>query len=648
MALPDSTPKEASTATPADGASTPLPDLTALFAAGEVAARYPLVAGLVAPLSGMELARAGQLLSRIDPGTVLSEHPKTPVVSVAITAHGTVAPLLPALTAEMARHGLLLRPFTTDFDSYIFQLSDPGSALYGSAADLTLCVLDAHAVFDEVPAIWSPADVAGVFATKLRLIERLVRTFEMSGRGTLVLNTLPLPRTFAAQLVDHRSRAALGAVWREANATLLRLTEQHPSVVIIDLDPLVAEGIAVQEPRLDVYAKAHLSAELLARYAREIGHLARHVAGRTKKALVLDLDGTVWGGVLGEDGVEGIEVAESYRGEAFRAFQRVARQLGSQGVLLAVVSKNERDIVRRALRERQDMTLVESDFVQVIANWRPKHDNLRELAETLNIGVDSLVFVDDSPRECGLVRTLLPDVAVIHVGGDPALHREALLRDGWFDTRELTAEDRTRVDKYRVEVERKDFLDSFESIQDYLRELKIIVRLADAEEPDIARVSQITLRTNQFNLTTRRLQQPDVRGLLADPAARVLAIHAADRFGDSGMVGAIFLRREDAVVHIDNFLLSCRVFSRGIEQGALAAVLDHARAAGAREVRGSYRATAKNGVVKDFYPRHGFVPISDGEAGDGKLTFRHDLRTALERPAHLTLEDALAGKEETR
>jgi FkbH-like protein len=648
MALSDTAPDEASSATPTDKAPAPLPDLTALFEAGEVAARYPLVAGLVAPLSGMQLARAGQLLSRIDPGKVLSEHPTTPVVSVAITAHGTVAPLLPTLTAEMARHGLLLRPFTTDFDSYIFQLSDPGSALYGSAADLTLCVLDAHAVFDEVPVTWSPADVAEAFAAKLALTERLVRTFETSGRGTLVLNTLPLPRTFAAQLVDYRSRAVLGAVWREANASLLRLAEQHPAVVVVDLDLLVAEGIAVEEPRLDVYAKAHLSADLLARYAREIGHLARHVAGRTKKALVLDLDGTVWGGVLGEDGVDGIEVAESYRGEAFRAFQRVAKQLGSQGVLLAVVSKNHQDLVRRALRERQDMTLAEGDFVRVTANWRPKHDNLRELAETLNIGVDSLVFVDDSPQECGLVRAMLPDVAVIHVGGEPALHREALLRDGWFDTRELTAEDRTRVGKYRVEVERKDFLDSFESIHDYLRELKVTVRLADAEERDIPRVSQMTLRTNQFNLTTRRLQQPDVRGLLADPATRVLAIHAADRFGDNGTVGTIFLRREDAVVHIDNFLLSCRVFSRGIEQGALAAVLDHARATGAHEVRGVYRATAKNGVVKDFYPRHGFVPAGDGEAGDGVLTFRHDLRTTLERPAHLALEDALGGEEETR
>jgi len=646
MTLSETAANEASPATPADGGPAALPDFTALFEAGELVARYPLVAGLVAPLSGLELARAGQLLSRIDLDEVLSQHPKTPVVSVAITAHGTVASLLPALTAQTARHGLLLRPFTTGFDSYVYQLGDPGSELYGSAADLTLCVLDAHVVFDEVPATWSPSDVEAAFAAKLALIERLVRTFEASGRGTLVLNTLPLPRAFAAQLVAHRSRAALGAVWREANASLLRLSERYPAVVVVDLDPLVAEGIAVEEPRLDVYARAHLSADLLARYAREVGHLARHVAGRTKKALVLDLDGTVWGGVLGEDGVEGIEVAESYRGEAFRAFQRVAKQLGSQGVLLAVVSKNDQDLVRKALRERPDMTLAEDDFVRVTANWRPKHDNLRELAETLNLGVDGFVFVDDSPQECGLVRAMLPGVEVIPVGGDPALHRESLLRDGWFDTRELTTEDRTRVDKYRVEVERKDFLDSFESIQDYLRELKVVVRLADAQERDIPRVSQITLRTNQFNLTTRRLQPPDVQGLLADPAIRVLAIHASDRFGDNGTVGAIFLRREDAVIYIDNFLLSCRVFSRGIEQGALAAVLDYARAAGAREVRGAYRATAKNGVVKDFYPRHGFAQVSDGEADDVTLIFRHDLRATLERPAHLALEDALAGEEE--
>jgi FkbH-like protein len=616
-------------------------ELFALVRDGQLAARYPEVASLLSDVSEPDFTRAGRLLGRLDPDEVLRAHPGTATVTVAVTGHGTLAPLLPALTGEFARHGLLLRPALSAFDSYIFDLSDPASGLYAARPDLTLCLLDAMAVFDEVPVPWRPADVELVFADKIRVIERLVATFETVGHGTLVLNTIPLPRRFGAQLVDYRSRSALGALWREANARLLRLAEAHPALIVVDLEPLVAEGVAVEDPRLSLYAKAHLSNELLARYAREIGHLARGLTGRGRKCLVLDLDGTVWGGVLGDDGVEGVEVAGTHRGEAFRSFQLAVKQLGSQGVLLAVASKNELSSVREALRGRRDMTLREDDFVRLAANWRPKHENLTELADALNLGVDSFVFVDDSPYECALVRDKLPGVAVVHVEGDPALHVEKLLRDGWFDTRELTAEDSTRVTKYRDELVRKDFLDSFDSIQDYLRELQVSVRFSAVDEREVARVSQLTLRTNQFNLTTRRLQQAEVGALLGDPAWLVLAIHARDCFGDSGLVGAVFARRDGAGLHIDNAVLSCRVFSRGIEQGCLAALLDHARATGAAAVYGYYRPTAKNGIVAGLYPRHGFAEA--GTRDDGASVFRHDLITPLTRPDHLNLQESIAG-----
>ncbi|MGI3200733.1 HAD-IIIC family phosphatase [Streptomyces sp. GLT-R25] len=332
---------------------------------------------------------------------------------------------------------------------------------------------------------WGPEDVERVARERIGTLAGLVARFAESARGTLVLNTLPLPRRFAAQLVDHRSRARLGAVWREANARLLRLAEEHERVVVLDLDPLVGEGVPVVEPRLSQYTRAHLSPALLAAYAREIGHLARHRAGQVKKALVLDLDGTLWGGILGEDGPDGIETGTdgTHRGGAHFAFQRVVGQLAAQGVLLAAVSKNDPEPVGEVLRGHPGMFLREGDFVRVVANWRPKHDNLAELAEALNLGVDSFVFVDDSPYECGLVRHELPGVSVVPVNGEPALHTEALLRDGWFDAPELTREDVTRVAQYRDELVRKDFLDSFDSLDEYLRQLRVEVHLVE-RRPD--------------------------------------------------------------------------------------------------------------------------------------------------------------------
>jgi len=629
-----------SPATADDGAVTARETLLALHRDGRLAAAYPRVRRLLAEATDSDLAQYGHLLARLDPAEVLRQHPEQPSISVAVTGHGTLSALVPMLTGELARHGLLLRPFVSAFDSYVFDLSNPDSELYRSAPDIVLCVVDPRVVLDEVPTPWRPADVERVFAEKLELLGRLAARFAATARGTLVLNTIPLPHELSAQLVDHRSRARLGIIWREANGRLLRLVDEHPEVVVVDLDPLVATGLPVTEPRLSVYAKSHLSAEILGGYAREIGHLGRQLAGRTKKTLVLDLDETLWGGILAEEGQDGIEIAGGYRGEAFTSFRRVVKQIGAQGVLLAIVSKNDIERVREVFREASGLVLGEEDFVRIIANWRPKHDNIRELAEALNLGVDSVVFADDSAFECGLVRRALPDVAVVRLAGDPATHVETLLRDGWFDVRELTGEDRARVAKYRDELERKDFLDSFSSLEDYLRELGITVRLAVATEDQVARVAQLTLRTNQFNLTTRRLRQGDVRELMADPRHLVLTIQSGDRFGDNGVVGAIFYRRAGEFAHIDNFLLSCRVFSRGIEQACLAALLRHAKHTGVDAVFGTYRRTAKNGAVSDFYQRMGFVPT---EGDDSTSSFRHDLMDIMAPQAHVDLDQAGIG-----
>jgi FkbH-like protein len=616
------------------GQDDPLEVLRALHKDGLLAREYPRVRALLAEMPEEWLPVAGRMLGRLDVDEVHGLHPSVPVVTAAVTGHGTLGELLPVLTAQLARHGVLLKAALSGFDSYVLDLSDPGSDLYAGDPDVTLCLLDPQVVLDELPTPWRPSDVERVLGEKLALLEQLTARHAATARGALVLNTLPLPRALTAQLVDHRSRSAVCALWHEANARLLRLPESTAQLTVLDVTPWLAAGVPAADSRLSVYAKAHLSSELLAQYAREAGHLVRHLTGRTKKVLAVDLDETLWGGVLGEMGPDGIEVADSHRGEAFAAFQRVVAQIASQGVLLAAVSKNDLEPVREVLASHPRMTLRESDFVRVIANWAPKPGNLKELAEELNLGVDSFVFTDDSAFECGLMRHDLPEVAVVPLSGDPALHVEALLADGWFDSLSLTSDDRDRPARYREEFARKDFLQSLDSVDDYLSGLGVEVRLYEAEPADIARLSQITLRTNQFNMTTVRLQEQDVRRLADDPSAQVLAIRSADRFGDNGLVGAVFTSRAGSVTRIDNFLLSCRVFSRGIEQTCLAAVVGRAWDQGSTEVVASYRRSPKNGKVADFYPRAGFTAVE----GDGTTTtFRHDLATLPEPARHVRL-----------
>ncbi len=617
----------------------PLERLRELHAAGRVASDYRSVAPLLAELDPGDgafagLARAGRVLAKVPHERIREHNPDVPCLTAAVTGSSTVDALAPALTAQLARHGVALRCLPVGSGTWQRDLRDTGSQLYAPGTDLALCVLDAGIVFGELPARWGVEDVRAATAAKLELLDGLAGRWAGQAQGTLVLNTLPLLRHHTHQLVDLRARTELAALWREFNAGILRLALRHERVHVVDTEVLAAEGGPVRDPRLAAYAKVHLGEELLGRYAREAGHYARTLLGRTRKVLVVDLDNTLWDGVLGDDGAEGIAVASTYRGEAFGAFQRTVRQLGSQGVLLAACSKNDSGPVLQVLRDHPDMALREEDFVGVVANWEPKDGNLKELAGRLNLGVDSFVFADDSPFECGLVASSLPEVAVVRLNEEPALHIERLLADGWFDVLELTAEDRRRTAQYRSDAERRTLLDSAGSMEDYLRDLDVRVAVSPASGNELDRVSQMTLRTNQFNMTTQRLQPDAVRELAADPGRLVLAVRSRDRFGDNGVVGALLGSRREGVLHLDNMLLSCRVFARGIEQAALGALLAHAQRSGLGEVRARYVRTAKNHRVRGFYPSMGFSAVQESDA---EVRFRHDLGELPPLPGHVTL-----------
>jgi FkbH-like protein len=613
----------------------------ALQAGGRLAVEYPELHRLLAPLGAGDpaLAKAGRLLARLDPDEVLAHRPDLPVVGVAVTGSSTLGALAPSLHAEFARHGLLPRLTLGDYDAWQVDLRDPTGALHAPDTGLALVLLDASVVFDRLPPVWNAAEAAAAAEATGEEIEALVHGFLSRSRATLVLNTLPLTRLHTHQLVDLRSRAALGAAWHGLNSRLLRLGAELERVVVLDLDVLLAQGGPLCDPRLAAYAGEELGEELLARCAREVGHLARALTGRTKKVLVLDLDNTLWDGVLGEDGAEGIAARTTLRGEAFGRVQRLAGQLGSQGVLLAVCSKNDRAPVLEVLRDHPDMRLREADFVAVQADWGPKNKGLEEIAERLGLGVDSFVFADDSAFETGLVAAALPQVAVVPLGAEPALAPERLLADGWFDTLELTEADRERSARYRVEAARSDLRESASSVEEYLRQLGVRVSVERAHLGDVGRLAQLTQRTNQFNLTTERLTAPEVRSMTEDPGRLVLTVRSSDRFGDDGVVGALFACREPDGLRVENLLLSCRVLGRGIERAVVASVLDHAKVEGLTQVTAGYRPTPRNHRVREFWPSVGFVAL-DSQPDDPavELTFRHPLDRPLDLPEHVRLD----------
>lgn len=616
----------------------PLARLRDLAGQGDLTEHYGSVAGILAGIAAdgttADLIRAGTLLKRLDPDLVKERHPGTQAVSLAVTGWSTLDGLIAPLTAELARHGWVLEPDISDFASYRKDLSDTTGRLYTGSFEAVLCVLDAQAVLDRLPGPWTASDVeaaASDFGTEL---EELTERYLTEGSGRLVLNTIALPRSLTHQIIDHATRCQIGIVWRELNIRLLRLAARSDRIAVIDMEPLMAASGPLSDARMAQYAKMRLSDELLAAYAREVAHLLRAFRGRSRKVLVLDLDNTLWDGILGDDGPDGITAASTLRGEAFGAFQRVVRQLASQGVLLAVCSKNEENPVLHVLSAHPDMALRQQDFVKIVANWQPKDANLRLIAQDLDLGLDSFVFVDDSPAECGLVASTLPQVAVVGLNDEPALHVERLLMDDWFATPRLTDEDRRRSESYHTLAARQQLRDAAGSAESYLRDLGVTVTVSRAKGFEAERLSQLTLRTNQFNLTGERLSAAEVTTRGADPEYLVLSVRSADRFGDNGLIGAVFARPRGSELHIDNMLLSCRVFDRGVETAAMVSLLTHARALGRTAVTGTYRATERNRRFADFYPTLGFTR---GDSTEAEAEFRHSLEEVPGVPDHLQL-----------
>jgi FkbH-like protein len=368
------------------------------------------------------------------------------------------------------------------------------------------------------------------------------------------------------------------------------------------------------------------------RLAEHLWAGVRAVTTGPKKVLVLDLDNTLWGGVVGETGPLGIALSESPDGEAFHAFQKHVKRLSERGVVLAVSSKNNDADAREPFEKNPDMVLSLDDFAAFEANWEPKAAAIRRIAHTLELGLDSFVFVDDNPAEREHIRQALPDVTVVELPEDPAEFVQALDAGLWFEAVDLTDEDRVRAEQYRSARRRRDYEASFESLDSYLASLEMSADVRCIDEADMDRVVQLIGKTNQFNLTTRRHAPAKVRQMLLAPGTIGLTLRLVDRFGDYGLVSVLIAAADPGAartLHIDTWLMSCRVISRSVEEFFFNALVDLARQAGVERLVGVYVPSQKNGLVKDLYARLGFTRY-ETTSGEG-VEYHLDLTAATPR-----------------
>ncbi|HEY7317493.1 MAG TPA: HAD-IIIC family phosphatase [Candidatus Binatia bacterium] len=405
------------------------------------------------------------------------------------------------------------------------------------------------------------------------------------------------------------------------------LGDRLPGYVHVnDVESLSAKYGLVEwfDPRFWFHAKQPVSFGCLVPYVRNTARIVGALFGRSAKCLVLDLDNTLWGGVVGDDGPEGLVIGEGDPiGEAFKTFQEYLLRLKKRGVMLAVCSKNEESNALAAFEKRPEMPLKREDFVAFKANWLSKPDNIAEIAAELNIGIDALVFVDDNPAEREHVRRCLPEVKVVGLSDDPADYPRLLDEAGMFETTAVSKEDQERTQKYQENVLRARLEESAADYRSYLVTLQQRAVIRPFDEMQLDRITQLINKTNQFNLTTLRQSRSQVEALMRDSGVMTAYVRLADRFGDNGLISVFFAHREDEILWVDEWLMSCRVLKRGVEQLLCNYVAEKARALGLTSLHGVYRPTPANKLVADHYRSLGFVSVE--AESNGATHWRLDL-----------------------
>lgn len=483
-----------------------------------------------------------------------------------------------------------------------------GEALREYRPDTLLLALDAADILGPHDPAAGSGDVTGALDRLKRLWDRA----RVLHRCTLIQQTLMPTALPLMGGNEHRMPGSLAARTARFNAALRDAAEEE-GVDLLALDDAVSRyGLdAWHDPALWLRARQAVSPAAAPLYGDLVARLVGARLGRSAKVLVLDLDDTLWGGTIGEDGLSGIVVGQgSALGESFLALQAYARDLARRGILLAVCSKNDPEIARAAFAH-PDMLLRLSDFAAFVANWDDKATNLRRIAQELQLGLDALVFVDDSPFERALVREHLPMVAVPEVPDEPALVARCLADAGYGEAVTLTDEDRVRAQAYARRIPTTG--EAATDLAGTLAGLGMRLTGRPFDAVGLPRIVQLVNKTNQFNLTTRRLREADAAALIDDPDAVTLQVRLTDRLGDNGVIAVVIGRLAERDLIIETWLMSCRVLGRRVEEGTLVALAAEASRRGARRLVGLYRPSGRNGMVADLYPRLGFTADGEGQ-----------------------------------
>lgn len=560
-------------------------------------------------------------------------------VRVAYAGSHSMDPLPACLRAHAVGLGIGISDFVAPYGQYMQQLLGDATELQAFRPDLLFISCALRQIAAHVHDEFESLAQAELLAERERILDHVVEVAELAAArlgATVLVGNFPRPVHPALGVADAKRELGETEFYLTLNLALLRRFKDSDRIHVVDLDRLAGGMSRPSAERMYFLAKSLWNPQQANHIAGELLRFLIAATGRTKKCLVVDLDNTLWGGVAGEDGPAGIQVGQgSFTAEAFESFQYAVRSLRGRGIVLTICSKNNPEDVTAVFAAREQMPLKLDDFAAREISWDDKATGLLNLAAALNIGADSLVFVDDNPAERAIVRAALPGVTVLELPPDPADYASFLRAQPVFDKLRIGADDLARLADYGSQVSRDRLRLEAGNLEDYLQGLGTEVHVRGAQPGDVARIHELFNKTNQFNLTTRRYSLADVERYLADPACRLGVATAGDKFGAMGTIGVYLVESSGVVARLDSFLMSCRALGRGIETAVMNCikreVVEHF---GSRRILAEFVPTRKNAPAKGFLAAEGFR--REGVAEDGTESYVLDESGFAARPgSHL-------------
>ena len=536
-----------------------------------------------------------------------TQNPDSKKIKIALLGDTATQFLNVALKGSGVKEGFNFEIFEADFGQISRQILDPTSEYYEFSADYTIVFESSHKLLNQY---YKSYDSQLSFAeNKINYVEELYETIQRRTKSKLIYSNFSGIDNQVFGNFSNKVESSFVFQQNKLNYLLSELALKKNNLFIADL-------VSIQNkwgrdfmfsPNVYINTEMVLSLDALPIVAHHVTGIISSIEGKFKKCLILDLDNTTWGGIIGDDGVEKIQIGSLGIGKAFSEFQYWIKALQRRGVILAVCSKNDEDKAKEPFEKHPDMVLKIDDIAVFVANWDNKADNIRKIQSILNIGFDSMVFLDDNPFERNIVRKNLPDVCVPELPEDPAEYLEYLYSLNLFETASISENDAERTKQYQVEAQRAVALESFTNVEDFLKSMNMVSDVKSFDNFSKPRVSQLTQRSNQFNLRTIRYTEQEVEDLMNSENHYTISFTLEDKYGDNGLICVIVLEKKDEeTLFIDTWLMSCRVLKRGMEDFTLNTVVETAKNNGFKYIVGEYIPTAKNQMVKDHYQGLGF------------------------------------------